>query len=75
MDRVLLIVRLLLAGVFLVPGLSKLADRQGSPPTLGYFGVPAQLATPLKIVLLLAAVAVAATLLLKPSPSAATGPA
>jgi hypothetical protein len=54
---------------------AKLADRAGSRQALMDLGVLALIATPLKIVLPLAELAVAATLLLKTSPSAATGPA
>jgi len=69
MDTVLLIARLLLAGVFLVAGLSMLADRPGSRQALMDFGVP----TPLKILLPLAEFAVAATLI--PSGRSAAVPA
>jgi uncharacterized membrane protein YphA (DoxX/SURF4 family) len=58
MDAVLLIARrLVLAGVFIVTSLSKLADRPGSRQALVDFGVP----TPLKILLPLAKLGVAAT--------------
>ncbi len=63
----LLIARLLLALVFLVASVAKLADRPGSQPAVIDFGVP----TPLKILLPLAAFAVAATLI--PSRRSATG--
>ena len=66
MDTVLLIVRLLLAEVYSVAGLLKVAHRPGSRHTLRAFGVP----VPPKILLPLAEVAVAATLALMPSPSA-----
>jgi uncharacterized membrane protein YphA (DoxX/SURF4 family) len=69
MDTARLIARLALGGVFLVAGLSKLADRPGSQPAVIDFGVP----TPLKILLPLAELAVAATLI--PSGGAATVPA
>jgi uncharacterized membrane protein YphA (DoxX/SURF4 family) len=73
MNAALLIESLVLGGVFLVAGLSKLPDRPGSRQALMDFGVPAPLATPLKILLPLAEFAVAATLI--PSGSAATVPA
>jgi uncharacterized membrane protein YphA (DoxX/SURF4 family) len=69
MDTVLLIARLLLAGVFLVAGLSMLAARPGSQQALMDFGVP----TPLKILAPLADLAVMATLI--PSGRSAAGPA
>ena len=47
MAFVLLAARLLLAAVFLVAGLAKLADLAGSRKAMRDFGVPAQLATPL----------------------------
>jgi uncharacterized membrane protein YphA (DoxX/SURF4 family) len=50
----LLIARLLLAGVFLVAALAKLADLAGSRQALRDFGVPARLATPLGLLLPLA---------------------
>jgi hypothetical protein len=65
----LLIAPLLLALVFLVASVAKLADRPGSQPAVIDFGV----STPLKILLPLAELAVAATLI--PSRSAATVPA
>ena len=74
MDTARLIASLALAGVFLVAGLSKLADRQGSRQVLMDFGVPVPLASPLGILLLAEAdLAVAATLI--PSRGAATVPA
>jgi uncharacterized membrane protein YphA (DoxX/SURF4 family) len=69
MDSAPLTASLVLAGVFLVAGLSKLADGPGSRQVLMDFGVP----TPLKILLPLADLAVAATLI--PSGSVATVPA
>ena len=65
----LLIARLLPALVFLVASVAKLADRPGSQPAVIDFGVP----TPLKILLPLAELAVAATLI--PSRRSATVPA
>ena len=69
MDTARLIASLALTGVFLVAGLPKLADRPGSRQAVIDFGVP----TPLKILLPLADLAVAATLI--PSRGAATVPA
>ena len=46
MSLILLLARLLLAGVFLVAGFAKLADRAGSQQALLDFGVPVLLATP-----------------------------
>ena len=63
MEIALLIARLLLAGVFLVAGLAKLSDRAGSRQGMLDFGVPAALAAPLGILLLLAELAVAAALI------------
>ena len=63
MDTALLIARLLLASVFVVAGVAKLADRAGSKQGLIDFGVPATLATPLGILLPLAELAVAAALI------------
>jgi len=59
----LLIARLLLAAVFVVAGLAKLADLAGSRQALRDFGVPAVLATPLGILLPLGELAVALALL------------
>jgi peroxiredoxin/uncharacterized membrane protein YphA (DoxX/SURF4 family) len=58
----LLISRLLLAGVFLVAGLAKLADLAGSRQAVRDFGVPARLAAPLGGLLPLAELAVAVAL-------------
>ena len=69
----LLIARLLLALVFLVASVAKLADRVGSRQALMDLGVPAPIATPLKMLLPLAELAVAATLI--PSGRSATVPA
>src|SRR5829696_5215054 len=63
MEIALLVVRILLAGVFLVAGLAKLTDRAGSRQGLVDFGVPAALASPLGILLPLAELAVAAALI------------
>ncbi len=54
MNIALLIARLVLAVVFVVAGLAKLADRAGSRQALINFGVPARLATPGGILLPLA---------------------
>jgi hypothetical protein len=50
-DLILLVARVLLALVFVVAGLAKLADRVGSRQALRDFGVPAALATPLRTLL------------------------
>ncbi len=60
---VLLVARLLLAGVFALAGAAKLLDRSGSRRSLADFGVPAALTAPLSIALPLAEVAVALSLL------------
>src|SRR5256714_1071651 len=62
MTLLLLCVRLLLAAVFLVAGLAKLADLAGSQQALRDFGVPAQLANPFGVLLPLAELAVAVAL-------------
>jgi len=62
MDSVVLLARLLLASVFAVAGLAKLADRDGSRQAMIDFGLPAALATPLGILLPLAELAVALAL-------------
>src|SRR5260221_10425644 len=64
MSLALLLARLLLAAVFLVAGLAKLADLAGSRQALRDFGVPAKLSTPLGLLLPLAELAVAVALLL-----------
>ncbi len=61
-DSALLIARLLLAAVFAVAGVAKLANRAGSRQALVDFGVPAQLAGPLGILLPLAELATAVAL-------------
>ena len=63
MSIALLIARLLLALVFVVAGLTKLADRAGSRQALIDFGVPAPLATPGGILLPLTELAVAVALI------------
>ena len=66
-DAGLLAARLLLAAVFLVAGLAKLADRAGSRKALVDFGVPVALAAPLGLLLPLAEIAVPAALVSIPS--------
>src|SRR5437588_2733952 len=63
MDVVLLFARLLLAVVFVVAGLAKLADRAGSQQALLGFSVPARLVAPLSVLLPLAELAVAVALI------------
>src|SRR5215212_7524077 len=63
MDAALWIARLLVAAVFILAGVAKLADRQGSRQAIIDFGVPSSLAAPLGLLLPLAELAVAATLL------------
>ena len=63
MGTALLIARLLLAIVFLVAGVAKLADRAGSRQGLVDFGVPKSLSAPLGILLPVAELAVAAALI------------
>src|SRR5215217_821858 len=63
MDSFLLVARLLLALVFAVAGVAKLADREGSRRAIVDFGVPSALAAPLGLLLPLAELAVAASLL------------
>ena len=69
----LLIARLLPALVFLVASVAKLADRVGSRQALMDLGVPAPIATRLNMLLPLAELAGAATLI--PSGRSATVPA
>jgi peroxiredoxin len=63
MSLVLLLARLLLAVVFVLAGLAKLADLKGSQQALWDFGVPTLLARPLGVLLPLAELVVAAALL------------
>jgi peroxiredoxin/uncharacterized membrane protein YphA (DoxX/SURF4 family) len=63
MDVVLLLTRLLLASVFAVAGVAKLADRKGSRQAAVDFGVPTPLATPLAVLLPLAELTVACALI------------
>jgi len=59
----MLVARLLLVFVFAAAGTAKLADREGSRQAIVDFGVPSALAAPLGLLLPLAELAVAATLL------------
>ncbi len=63
MDLVLLLARLVLAAIFLVAGLAKLADRAGSREALIGFGLPAALAAPGGTLLPLAELVVAVALI------------
>lgn len=63
MSIVLLLARLVLAAVFLVAGIAKLADLAGSRQAMRDFGVPSKLATPLGTLLPLAELVVAVALL------------
>jgi peroxiredoxin len=63
MDAALLIARLVLAGVFTLAGVAKLSDLKGSRRAIINFGVPSAIATPLGLLLPLAELTVAATLL------------
>jgi peroxiredoxin/uncharacterized membrane protein YphA (DoxX/SURF4 family) len=64
-DTALLIARLLLALVFGVAGISKLADREGLRQALTDFGLPLSLAAPLGVLLPLCELAVAVALISK----------
>src|SRR5436305_11200160 len=63
MGIVLLLARMVLTSVFVVAGLTKLADLAGSQQALRDFGVPARLADPFGLLLPLADLAVAVALL------------
>src|SRR5215213_2410998 len=63
MDAALLIARLVLGAVFTLAGVAKLSDLKGSRQAIIDFGVPSAIAAPLGLVLPLAELAVAATLL------------
>src|SRR5918998_3948334 len=63
MNLVLLVIRLLLAAVFVVAGVANLADRRGSRQAIIDFGVPAGLASPLGILLPLAELVCAVALI------------
>jgi peroxiredoxin len=73
MEALELIARFVLAAVFAVAGLAKLADRPGSRQALVAFGVPERLAAPGGIALPIAELAVA--VLLIPAATAAIGAA
>lgn len=66
MDVVLLLARLVLAGVFLVAGIAKLADLPGSRQAVRDFGVPEPLSAPLGTLLPLGESVVALALLISP---------
>jgi peroxiredoxin len=63
MNAALLIARLVLGAVFTVAGVAKLSDLKGSRQAIIDFGVPSAIAVPLGLVLPLAELTVAATLL------------
>jgi peroxiredoxin/uncharacterized membrane protein YphA (DoxX/SURF4 family) len=63
MDAALLIVRLVLAVVFIVAGLAKLSDLKGSRKAIIEFGLPAVVASPLALLLPLAELGVGAALI------------
>lgn len=63
MDTALLLARLVLAAVFVVAGVAKLADRSGSRQAMRGFGVPERLAAPAGLALPIAEIAVAVLLL------------
>src|SRR6266566_2700161 len=63
MSVVVVLARLVLALIFVVAGLAKLADLAGSRKALRDFGVPAKLATPFGLLLPLAELAVAVALI------------
>ena len=73
MEALELIARFVLAAVFAVAGLTKLADRPGSREALVAFGVPERLASPGAVALPIAELAVA--VLLTPAATAAIGAA
>jgi peroxiredoxin/uncharacterized membrane protein YphA (DoxX/SURF4 family) len=66
MDAALVVLRLLLALVFFVAGIAKLADQEGSRKALTDFGVPALFAVPLSSLLALAELVVAIALISSP---------
>ena len=63
MSVVALLARLILAGVFAVSGVAKLADRAGSRQAVRDFGVPGWLASPLAFVLPIIELIIAVALL------------
>ncbi len=73
MDLVLLVARLLLAAVFAVAGLAKLADLSGSRQAVRDFGLPSRLAAPLGTLLPLAELGVAVALVPEGEPVWAPG--
>ncbi len=64
MTSAFLIARMLLAAVFLIAGLAKLADLAGSQQAMRDFGVPARLANPFGVLLPLAELVTAVAMLL-----------
>src|SRR4051794_17357546 len=66
MDAAVLVARLLLAGVFIVAGVGKLADLPGFTGTLRGFGVDGRLARIGAVALPIAELATAAALLVQP---------
>lgn len=71
MDAALLVARLVLAAVFTVAGIAKLADLPGSRAAVAGFGVPERLAHPIGTLLPFAELAVAVMLL--PAATATAG--
>ena len=63
MDTALLLARLVLAAVFVVAGVAKLADPAGSREAMRGFGLPGRLAAPAGLLLPIAEIAVAVLLL------------
>ena len=63
MDEALIAVRLILAGVFVVAGVAKLADLPGSRAAVAGFGVPERLAAPIGTLLPVAEITAAVLLL------------
>jgi methylamine dehydrogenase accessory protein MauD len=61
--NILVIARLLIAAVFILAGLAKLADLKGSRQAISSFGLPASVATPLGVLLPLTELAVAGALI------------
>ncbi len=63
MEIILLIVRLVLAGIFILAGIGKLLDLKGSEKAVKDFGVPEGLAKPFSIILPIGEIAIAFSLL------------
>src|SRR5215218_10434028 len=63
LDAAFLVARLVLAGVFTLAGVAKLADLKGSRQAIIGFGVPSAIAAPLGLLLPVAELSVAAALL------------